>query len=266
MILELHDRIQGTLAPHFFRTLLRSRTQKRLLFITQALRNTHNAQSALPVPQDIARVAPMGIELERYASLPGPVTAREMLTLTPGLTVGYSGHFYPGRGMDILLHLAESFPKVNFLWVGGTGQSVQAWREQLTAKAINNVTLTGFVPNQDIALYQAASEILLMPYGQAISGSSGGNTADICSPMKMFEYMAAGRAIISSDLPVLHEVLNEQNAIFCSADDPLAWQATLVSLVQDPGRIQSLGAQARMDAQGYSWKQRETNALSGFFE
>ena len=35
--------------------------------------------------------------------------------------------------------------------------------------------------------------------------------------MKMFEYMAAGRAIVSSDLPVIREVLNERNAVFCKA-------------------------------------------------
>ena len=41
--------------------------------------------------------------------------------------------------------------------------------------------------------------------------------------MKMFEYMAAGRAILSSDLPVLREVLNEENAILLPPDEPAAW-------------------------------------------
>jgi hypothetical protein len=36
-----------------------------------------------------------------------------------------------------------------------------------------------------------------MPFGKIVSVSGGGNTADICSPMKMFEYMAAGRAILT---------------------------------------------------------------------
>ena len=109
---------------------------------------------------------------------------------------------------------------------------------------LTNVTFTGFVPNQKLALYQAAGDVLLMPYGRMIAGSSGGNTADICSPMKLFEYMAAGRAILSSDLPVLREVLNEHNAAFCAADDLESWKAGLQSLLENPARMQALGQQA----------------------
>jgi hypothetical protein len=66
-----------------------------------------------------------------------------------------------------------------------------------------------------------------MPYERSVAVSGGGDTADVCSPMKMFDYMAAGRAIISSDLPVLQEVLNEQNAVFCSPDAPDQWEQAL---------------------------------------
>ena len=49
-----------------------------------------------------------------------------------------------------------------------------------------------------------------MPYPRSIFGSSGSaDSAAVASPMKMFEYMAVERAIITSDLPVIREVLNE---------------------------------------------------------
>ena len=83
--------------------------------------------------------------------------------------------------------------------------------------------MTGFIENSKLPLYQAACDILLMPYENAIAGSSGGNSVDICSPMKMFEYMAVGRAIISSDLPVIHEVLDNETAFFCPPEDSSAW-------------------------------------------
>ena len=80
--------------------------------------------------------------------------------------------------------------------------------------------------------------------------------------MKMFEYMAAGRAILSSDLPVLREVLNETNAAFCAADELDSWKTGLQALLHDPTRRQAIGMQAKMDAQGYSWKSRAEATLA----
>jgi len=178
------------------------------------------------------------------------------------LTAGYSGHFYSGRGMDLLLSLANSFPGVNFLWVGGQDKAVAEWRQRLHEQGVANVTLTGFIPNQRIAVYQAACDILLMPYELSIAGSGGGNTADICSPMKMFEYMAAGRAIMTSDLPVLREVLNDQNAVFCATQDIEAWEMAFGKLINDPIKRQTLGEHAIKDVQAYSWNERATKALA----
>ena len=264
VILELHDRISGRFAPFLFKTILHSRTPKRLIFNTHALRNLYQQKYRSLLKEEITQVGPNGIELERYISLPDPATARKTLSLKAGISVGYTGHFYSGRGIEILLQLAESFPGINFLWVGGTSEAVEEWRSVLATKHITNVTLTGFIPNQQLALYQAACEILLMPYGRVIAGSSGGNSVDVCSPMKMFEYLAAGRAIISSDLPVLHEVLNNQNALFCPADEPQAWRDALAALINDPARIQALALQAKLDSQQYSWKQRAERSIAGF--
>ena len=122
------------------------------------------------------------------------------------------------------------------------------------------------MPNQRIPLYQAAADVLLMPYEQSITGSSGGNTVDICSPMKMFEYMAAGRAILSSDLPVLHEVLNVSNAVFCPPppEGDEAWKSALGNLVANEGLRRRLSRQACADAVNYDWMTRARISLEGF--
>jgi glycosyltransferase involved in cell wall biosynthesis len=106
--------------------------------------------------------------------------------------------------------------------------------------------------------------VLLMPYARTIAGSSGGNSAEICSPMKMFDYLAAGRAILSSDLPVIHEVLNEQNAAFAPPEDLDGWSVALKRLLEDAPLRLKLGAQARRDAQAYTWQARARRALEGF--
>ncbi len=117
--------------------------------------------------------------------------------------------------------MAECLPEVTFLLVGGDPEDVG--RLQAQAKGLKNVILTGFIPNVDLPLYQAACDVLLMPYQRQVAASSGGDIARYLSPMKLFEYLACGRAILCSDLPVLHEVLNPENAVLLPPDDTQAW-------------------------------------------
>ena len=119
------------------------------------------------------------------------------------------------------------------------------------------------VPQRDLPLIQAACDVLLMPYQRAIAVSSGGDTAAFASPMKAFEYMAAGRPILSSDLPVLREVLNDGNAVLLDPQEVDAWQAALKSLVGDEPRRIRLGEAARRGAARYTWLERTRRALEG---
>jgi glycosyltransferase involved in cell wall biosynthesis len=126
------------------------------------------------------------------------------------------------------------------------------------------------VKHEVIPLYQAASDILLMPYSRSISASSGQDIAEVINPMKMFEYMASGRAIISADLPSIREVLNEGNAVLCSAGELGNWEsvigewkAAIESLLGDEPRRTVLGAQARnaLRVEQLTWVKREEKIL-----
>ena len=263
-LLELHDRVTGRVGPFLFRQLLHRRGKARFLPITRALQQTLERDFKLSFTPKEVEVSPDGVDLERYADLPDAAQARLTLGLPQGLTVGYTGHLYAGRGLELLVALAQSQPEINFIWVGGRPEDVAGWRARLKAAGPFNIHLTGFVPNARLPLYQAAADILVMPYGHAVATSSGGNTADFCSPMKMFEYMACGRAILSSDLPVLHEVLNPGNAVFCPPEDFSAWQTALADLLANPELRRSLSERARSDAARYTWQARAARAIMGF--
>jgi len=261
VVLELHDLPTGSFGPRLFRYFAAHPGKKRLLVITHALAGRLGVENggALDV-----QVAPNGVDLECYAGLPDAAEARRQLGLAENLTAVYTGHLYAGRGIDLLAGLAGALPSVNFLWVGGRSEDVVAWKEKLAGLNVRNVLLTGFIENRRLPLYQAAGDVLLMPYERAIAGSSGGNSADICSPMKMFDYLACGRAILTSDLPVIHEVLNDANACFCPPEDLPAWTKALADLLQDARRRKLLAVQARRDSTRYSWQARALRALEGF--
>jgi glycosyltransferase involved in cell wall biosynthesis len=261
--LELHDMPEGHFGPLLFKMILALPGKKRLLPITQALADALQRAYHAFTPSKVV-IAPDGVDLERYQNLPEPAQARQALGLPEAFTGGYTGHLYPGRGLGLLVTLARRFPQVRFLWVGGRPETVTQWQNELSAQGIGNITLAGFVENSRLALFQAAAEVLLMPYERVITGSSGGNTADYCSPMKMFEYMACHRAILSSDLPVIGEVLNERNAVLCAPEDEEAWVKALDSLLRDETRRNALAQQAWQDVQPYTWIERERRALAGF--
>jgi glycosyltransferase involved in cell wall biosynthesis len=270
VLLELHGPPEGILGPWLFRLFLAMPVRKRLLLITHGLKHlleNHygNLAPARPV------VHPNGVDLDRWTAIqpesgfdPTP-TGVGQEHARPFKAV-YTGHLYAGRGMELLANLADRFPTVIFEWVGGQPQDVAAWQTQLAARNLANVRLTGFIPNSELPRYQAAADVLLMPYEHKISGSSGGNSAAYASPMKMFEYMASGKAIISSDLPVLHEVLNENNCIFCPPSDLEAWSQALQRLIEQPFLRARLGEQARQDVQRFTWQARLKSALAGLLE
>jgi glycosyltransferase involved in cell wall biosynthesis len=263
-VLELHDRITGRGAPWLFERFVASKTRKRLVVITDALVNKLEDQFPSFRRNADTVISPNGVELEQYIDLPSAPIARKQLGLSESLTVVYTGSFYAGRGIDLLHSLARQNPGIQFVWGGGTPCTTDEWRQKVKEEGLSNVYVSGFINNDELPLYQAAADILMMPFSTVIAGSSGGNSVEICSPMKMFDYLAAGRAIMASDLPVLHEVLNESNAMLLPPDDRTAWNQALNHLVSDRYLRKSLGKQARKDASQYAWVKREAAILKGF--
>ena len=262
VIYELHDLPTGRLGPLWFRLFLRLGKRKRVLPITRALlKAVEGKYGKIPAAQVV--IAPNGADPGQYENLPGPMGARAALNLPEAPTVLCSGHLYAGRGVDLFLGLAERFPKASFVWVGGRPNDVDKVRRRAGDHGLSNVTFTGFIDHRRLPLYQAAADVLLMPYARSIAGSSGGNSADICSPMKMFDYLAAGRAILSSDLPVIHEVLDGTNACFAPPEDLDGWAEQLNVLLSDRSIRDRLAAKARTDSARYSWRARAANALEG---
>ena len=277
VILEMHADVAGRMGPWWLRQFWRARGWKRMTVTTQALRTALERSTNIEFRSERSRrtdqaviIAPNGVDMESYETMPDPQEARRQLNLKDGLTVGFTGHIYPGRGADLLFELAKGMPQVNFLWVGGTLELVEFWRGKLHEANVDNVTMTGFVQHSRVPLYQSASDILLMPYSRSIEASSGQDIAEVINPMKMFEYMAAGRAIITADLSVIREVLNEKNAVFC---EPVGednwesgignWKLAIESLLGNEAHRIELGIQAREDVQGYTWTARASGILQG---
>jgi glycosyltransferase involved in cell wall biosynthesis len=176
--------------------------------------------------------------------------------------VGYVGHLYPGKGGELIVELARALPKVVFHIFGGHKEDI----DRLGNISPDNVVHHGFIPHSEIPAILLSLDLLLLPPSDKVAPHGGtGDIGSFMSPLKMFEYMAAGKPIIASDLPVLGEVLkHEHNALLVPPGDIAHWKAALLRLMSDPDLRQRLGAQARDDLEKkYTWKARAQNVLVG---
>jgi len=275
VVLEMHADVSGKLGVWWFSQFWKADGKKLMTVTTQALKNALENSTKLKLNPEAVLIAPNGVELEKYVKLPSPSEARNQLNLKQGLTVGFTGHIYKGRGADLLFELAKQMPQINFLWVGGTPELVTFWKNKLHEANVLNVTMTGFVKHDVIHLYQAAADVLLMPYSSSISASSGQDIAEVINPMKMFEYMAAGRAIVCADLPSIREVLNEGNCVFVEVGnselgivnwelESRKWKVEIEKLLADESLRMRLGSQAWKDVEQFGWVKREEGILNKF--
>jgi len=169
---------------------------------------------------------------------------------------GYFGHLYAGRGVEIIESMATARPDILFLVFGGNEGDV---RERRNNNQCANLLYMGHVPHPRAQQAMKSVDVLLMPYQRSVTiGVSGHDTARWMSPMKMFEYMATGVPIISSNLPVLREILHDgKNALLVPPDKSEAWVAALDRLLSDVKFADSIGVNAHYDYKTkHTWNQR----------
>ena len=274
-IYEVHDFPSPGVATWLFRRFLQGRGAGKLVCITRALAADLADRLGAPDSPPFTLVAADGVDLQRYDGLPEPQQARQMLVEMHsdvqrlqyyGFIAGYTGHLYAGRGVELILELAARLPDVAFLLVGGEPSEAQALQGAAQSRRLENVISVGFVPNTELSRYQASCDLFLMPYQRRVAASSGGDIARYLSPMKLFEYMACGRPILCSDLPVLREVLTPEIALLLPPDDVQAWVEAIQSLLNDPARRRYLGERVRAEAVHYTWEARASQILEGVGE
>lgn len=259
IVYEAHRPVEdyGRLARHMFARLIRSPSFRHLVVITGALRR--HFELAWPALKSRIVVAPDGAD-----PLEGEVKAVDLGRSEERMQVGYTGHLYTGKGAELVLELARFCPQFDFHIVGGTDADLNRWRARTDLP--ENLQLHGHRPHGMLPSYLIAFDVVLLP-NQLVVHDHGGSR-DIgqwTSPLKLFEYMAAGRAIVSSDAPVLREVAKDGvNMMVCRHDDVEEWAAELARLAAEPALRRSLGAAAREELESrYSWLRRAQYTVWG---
>ena len=207
----------------------------RVLAVTQVLADTIAASG---VPPARLRVTPNGVVLDRF---PPPLPRPD-----GPVRLGFVGFVRDWHGMDALIrHMAAADAPVS-LEVVGDGP-VRAELERLAASLGlgGRVRFTGVMEHHHVPAAVAAFDIALQP-----------KVTSYASPLKIFDYMAAARAIVAPDQPNIREILtHEQTALLFDPADPKAMWAAVSRLVHDAALRDRLGAAARaeLERRDYTW-------------
>lgn len=245
----------GRICSWMFSRLIRGKHLKGLVVISDALRGYYLEK--YDISEGLITVAHDGADEPRTSE-------RLRLTDSGRLQVGYLGHLFPGRGIELILKLAEMCPWADFHLVGGVESDIEYWKSK--TKELHNIFFHGFIPPSQTDRYCQSFDVLLAPYQRSVSVyGGGGDTSQWMSPLKIFEYMAAGKAILCSDLPVLREVLtHEKTALLCDPENPEGWVRALKRLRDDVDLRKRLGKTARREFMAkYTWKTRAESILRG---
>ena len=215
------------------------RSADRVLAVTGVLKEMIVAEGT---PVERVRVVPNGVVLDRY-----PPTSRG--TAAPPLVLGFVGFVRAWHGLDEIVRaiaeFGEHYPVT--LTVVGDGPA-RSELQQLAADLgiAGRIQFTGLVEHEVVPRLVSGFDIALQPKAVAYA-----------SPLKIFDYMAAGCAIVAPDQPNIREILvHERTALLFDPATPGAlWQA-ISRLIEDRELRLRLGAKARaeLNCQNWTWQ------------
>jgi len=201
---------------------------------------------AAGVPEERIAVIPNGVDLAAFTGERDRAVKAE-LGLEGKTVFGFIGFVRAWHGLDRVLDAFSSLadPSLQLLIIG-EGPASDALREQARARELGGrLTFTGTRPHGEIPRLLRAVDVALQP-----------DVTAYASPLKLFEYMAAGCAVIAPDRPNIREIVrHSETAHLIAPGSAEALEQAIVTLAGDSGLRSRLAKAAReeIERQDYTW-------------
>jgi glycosyltransferase involved in cell wall biosynthesis len=180
-----------------------------------------------------------------------------------GTILAYVGIMGPQDGVDYLLrairHLVKDLGREDvFCVIIGRGDAVPALKELAESLGITDkVWFTGWISLDDLPRYLSAADICVDP-------DPSNRYNDLCTMIKMMEYMVMGKPIVAFDLPE-HRVSARDAAVYAQANDERDFARRIEELMDDPKRRRSMGEIGRERVRSdLAWEHQERNLLAAY--
>ncbi len=254
LFFEEHDEFPKTLLGAKIKCWL----LQRINGVIVVNRQMKEAYQNKKVPPEKLLIAPNGVDPKLFSiSLRKEDARRELGIPIEKRVICYTGHLYKWKGIHVAtLAMKELSDTFLLCVVGGTPADIDGFNRYVSDVEIQNVMVAGYVAPKIVRRFLVASDVLVLP-----NTSADDMSRLYTSPLKLFEYMAARRPIVASDLPSVREILNEQNAVLVKPDDPKSLAVGIKKIIENIELGNRLAKKAFQDVQQYTWDNRRDKVL-----
>ncbi|MDC0521697.1 hypothetical protein OAN46_00070 [Candidatus Pelagibacter sp.] len=171
------------------------------------------------------------------------------------LKLGYFGTINPSRGIKVILKLAQNDKKNDYYIFGGSKNQIMDLKKKYILK---NLYIEPHQNIKKVKYKMKEMDILLMPYSNKVTVSGNvSDTTNYMSPLKLFDYMSTGRLILSSNLNVLKEVVNENQCIFINNYlNPFSWLLEIKKIEKNILKRNIIGKNSYINSKKFSHNSR----------
>lgn len=231
-----HERISNTL----IRTIERFGASRchQVFTVNRSIAERMVAYYDIPMPTVL-----MNVPADEPAQLPNPLPVDQPVQLL------YHGSYMRGRGLEQLISAMTLVQTPVHLTLRGFGDIEQPLRAQVEALSLQHkVTFSPPVAMRELSVKATTSQVGIIPYSKAV--------AEFALPNKLFEYMAAGLALLTNDLVEFRAIVEgHQLGLVCDASQPIAIARAIDLLASDRSRLEEYRQRAwQAYRQYYTWK------------
>jgi glycosyltransferase involved in cell wall biosynthesis len=174
--------------------------------------------------------------------------------------VVYAGSLYAFKGVSVVLESLRFLPdRVRLRLIGGHPEEALVDLEQKARRwgLDRRVEFVGSVPHTQIGKELIQADILALPL------AADPRSIHFTSPIKLFEYLFAGRPMVVTDFPTTRSIIgDEECCVFVSDPSPQAFAKAIAFLVDHPSTAHQMALRARLLGERYTWQVRAGKLLA----
>jgi glycosyltransferase involved in cell wall biosynthesis len=227
------------------------RVAKKIICVSEPAKQ-HLVESWQIDPEKI-EVMPNGVDINFFKPVDVSASTRAGFSIGNGPVICFVGAFHPWHGLDLLVEsfarVLKEFPEAKLLLVGD-GRARPALDQKIAEQGVgSSVIITGLVPQVQVPTMLALADVAVLPYPQLPKELW-------FSPLKLYEYMAAGKAIVASRAGQIAEVLHHgYTGLLTEPGNVNGLSQAILDLLNNPKLRSELGQNARRQAvEQHSWE------------